>query len=144
MSSEHKSPDMLRVFIYNNYTETVKFAVDLDDSLINNQNQAVNEFRKFYRNFLILYIVTNNFLNGNVDKDTELKKLMDDIEIWIAKIKEGRYNNPKIFVDNTNGKSRTEKSIRTMNTAYMLMQEGIILFNDYTHHLIKNRIIRLE
>jgi hypothetical protein len=69
---------------------------------------------------------------------------MDDIEIWIAKIKEGRYNNPKIFVDNTNGKSRTEKSIRTMNTAYMLMQEGIILFNDYTHHLIKNRIIRLE
>ncbi|MCD1295276.1 hypothetical protein CUJ83_09720 [Methanocella sp. CWC-04] len=143
MSTESNNPDILRTFIYTNYTDTIKYAVDLDDNLINNPSQAINEFRKFYKNFIILYLVTNNFLGDKRTKDEELSKLFENIEAWIGKIKMGKYNNPKTYLDPISKDIKLEGN-NNMENAIMLMHEGIILFNDYSNQLIKNMIIKID
>lgn len=139
--------DHLRQYICCNYTDTVKFAVSLDDYLISNPVQSAQEFRKFYRSFLSLYLVTNNFLSYNVvlvtkkNDEKERNEIINRVEQWISEVKSAVIKNPVL---SSPQKGTSAEKLRIDPTVYQLMQEGIVIFNDYTSFLIRNNIIRIN
>ncbi|WP_424356931.1 hypothetical protein [Methanocella sp. MCL-LM] len=107
------------------------------------------EFRNFYKSFLSLYLATNNLLLNSrqvigkrkIDEN-EFKDLFNSIEQWIGDVKVKLFNVRKQPAEP--GKAQPANKIKFADSDYELMQEGIVLFNDYCNYLIKYNIIRIE
>lgn len=131
------------------YTETIQYAVGLDDYLYNNPAQVLQEFRQFYKSFLTLYLATNNLLLNSesvigrkkVDEN-EFKELFNTIEQWITNVKVGVFRGGKPAGETR--KQRPEGTPKNQPNDRELMQEGIVLFNDYCNRLIRYGIIRID
>lgn len=139
----------IRLYVGASYTGTIKNAVNLDDYLYNNPLQVMPEFRNFYKSFLSLYLATNNLLLNSrqvigkrkVDEN-EFKELFNSIEQWIGDVKIKLFNARKQPAELD--KTQSANKIKYAASDYELMQEGIVLFNDYCNYLIKYNIIRIE
>lgn len=151
MGGTHTTQDIehIRLFVGTSYTGTIKCAVNLDDYLYNNPVQVMPEFRNFYRSFLSLYLATNNLLLnsrqviGKIKIDEcEFKDLFNSIEQWIGNVKIKLFSLQKHTADT--GKAQPANKIKYQPSDYELMQEGIVLFNDYSNYLIRYNIIRIE
>jgi hypothetical protein len=139
----------IRLFVGTSYTGTIKYAVNLDDYLYNNRAQVMPEFRNFYKSFLSLYLATNNLLINSrhvlgkkmVDEG-ELSDLFNKIEHWISEVKTKLFKVQKKPEDLSKGQAANK--IKQQPPECELMQDGIVLFNDYCNYLIKYNIIRIE
>lgn len=151
MGGTHISQDIehIRLFVGTSYTGTIKYAVNLDDYLYNNSVQVMPEFRNFYKSFLSLYLATNNLLLNSrhvlgkkIVDEGELSELFNRIEHWISDVKIKLFKAQKQPADQS--KVQATDKVKHQSPDYELMQEGIVLFNDYCNYLIKYNIIRIE